>query len=72
MGHISQQASLLKSTLDIEIERDSCPKMFSQACDFDLNFVHVLPGWEGSAHDGRVLADAQARHRFDTPVGKYW
>jgi DDE superfamily endonuclease len=30
------------------------------ACDFDLNFVYVLPGWEGSAHDGRVLADAQA------------
>ena len=40
------------------------------ACDFDLNFVYVLPGWEGSVHDGRVLADAQARHRFDTPVGK--
>ena len=28
------------------------------ACNFDLSFVYVLPGWEGSAHDGRVLSDA--------------
>lgn len=42
------------------------------ACDFDLNFVYVLPGWEGSAHDGRVLADAQAHQGFDTVAGKYW
>jgi DDE superfamily endonuclease len=42
------------------------------ACDFDLNFVYVLPGWEGSAHDGRVLTDAQMNHGFDTPIGKYW
>jgi hypothetical protein len=28
------------------------------ACDFNLNFVYSLPGWEGSTHDGRVLADA--------------
>jgi hypothetical protein len=42
------------------------------ACDFDLNFVYVLPGWEGSAHDGRVLADAQAHQGFNTVPGKYW
>jgi hypothetical protein len=28
------------------------------ACDFNLYFVYVLSGWEGSAHDGRVLVDA--------------
>jgi hypothetical protein len=41
-------------------------------CDFDLNFVYVLPGWEGSAHDGRVLADAQTHKGFTTLTGKYW
>jgi hypothetical protein len=42
------------------------------ACDFDLNFVYVLAGWEGSAHDGRVLQDAQSSQGFVTPPGKYW
>ncbi len=26
-------------------------------CNFDLTFSYVLCGWEGSAHDGRVLSD---------------
>ncbi|KAH9149347.1 hypothetical protein AeRB84_007564 [Aphanomyces euteiches] len=28
------------------------------ACDFDLMFTYVLAGWEGSATDGKVYADA--------------
>lgn len=28
------------------------------ACDFDLMFTYVLAGWEGSAGDGKVYADA--------------
>ena len=28
---------------------------------FDLKFIYVLAGWEGSAHDSRVLNDAFAR-----------
>jgi hypothetical protein len=31
------------------------------AVDFDLKFTYVLAGWEGSAHDATVLADALAR-----------
>jgi hypothetical protein len=31
------------------------------AVDFDLRFVYVLAGWEGSAHDSYVLQDALAR-----------
>lgn len=27
-------------------------------CNFDMNFVMALAGWEGSAHDARVLNDA--------------
>jgi hypothetical protein len=26
--------------------------------DFDLKFTYVLAGWEGSAHDATILADA--------------
>ena len=42
------------------------------ACDFDGSFVYTLPGWEGSAHDGRILGDAQTAKGFITPKGKYW
>jgi hypothetical protein len=31
------------------------------AMDFDLRFTYVLAGWEGSAHDARILADALER-----------
>ncbi|BBH05547.1 transposable element gene [Prunus dulcis] len=31
------------------------------ACNFDLEFIYVLSGWEGSAHDSRVLQDALTR-----------
>lgn len=41
------------------------------ACDFDMNFTYVLPGWEGSAHDGRVLRDAKDQG-FCAPPGRYY
>lgn len=31
------------------------------AVDFDLRFTYVLAGWEGTAHDATVLADALER-----------
>lgn len=30
-------------------------------CTRDMQFVYVLPGWEGSAHDNRVFRDALSR-----------
>ncbi|KAL8524078.1 hypothetical protein ACS0TY_013879 [Phlomoides rotata] len=30
-------------------------------CDTNMKFVYVLPGWEGSAADSRVLRDAISR-----------
>ena len=30
-------------------------------CSPDMHFIYVLPGWEGSAHDSRVLRDAISR-----------
>src|SRR6266508_1514498 len=41
------------------------------ACDFDLKFVHVHAGWEGSASDARVLQDA-LNHGFHVPHGKFY
>jgi len=31
------------------------------AVDFDLRFTYVLAGWDGSAHDARILDDALER-----------
>jgi hypothetical protein len=31
------------------------------AVDFDLKFTYMLAGWEGTAHDAVVLADALER-----------
>ena len=42
------------------------------ACDFDMWFLYILAGWEGSAHDERVLQDAQTARGFHTPKEKYW
>lgn len=41
------------------------------ACDFDLKFIHVHAGWEGSALDARVLQDA-LNHGFEVPNDKYY
>ena len=35
-------------------------------------FTYILPGWEGSYHDTRILQDAQSSKGFITPPGKYW
>jgi hypothetical protein len=40
------------------------------AVDFDLRFMYVLAGWEGTAHDALVLADAIERERgLQVPEG---
>lgn len=40
-------------------------------CSPELEFIYVLPGWEGSAHDGRVLRDAISRpNGLKVPKGK--
>jgi len=40
------------------------------AVDFDLKFTYVPAGWEGSAHDALILADAIERDDgFTIPPG---
>lgn len=41
------------------------------ACSFDLLFLYILPGYEGTAHDAHVLAEAMQRD-FKIPRGKYY
>ncbi|KAK8940466.1 hypothetical protein KSP39_PZI010716 [Platanthera zijinensis] len=38
-----------------------------------MKFIYVLPGWEGSASDSRVLRNALEREDcFEVPIGKYY
>ncbi|KNF06206.1 hypothetical protein PSTG_00714 [Puccinia striiformis f. sp. tritici PST-78] len=39
--------------------------------NFDLEFLYVLAGWEGSAHDSRVIADAFDKG-FSIPDGQFY
>ncbi|KAL7614766.1 hypothetical protein Lser_V15G08370 [Lactuca serriola] len=42
-------------------------------CSQDMQFIYVLPGWEGSAADGRVLRDALLRpHGLKVPRPCYY
>lgn len=41
-------------------------------CAPDMQFIYILPGWEGSAHDGRVLRDAISRpNGLRVPQGEF-
>jgi DDE superfamily endonuclease len=40
-------------------------------CDFNMLFTYILAGWEGSATDARVWADALAKG-FTVPTGFYY
>lgn len=43
--------------------------------DWNMKFLYVLPGWEGSSSDSRVLRDAMRNNRQDAfvvPHGKYY
>ena len=41
-------------------------------CSQDMQFIYVLPGWEGSTSDSRVLRDAVSRgNGLIVPHGNY-
>ena len=40
-------------------------------CTFGMQFSYILAGWEGSAHDSKVLNDALSKN-FSIPSGKYY
>ncbi|XP_074303342.1 uncharacterized protein LOC141637813 [Silene latifolia] len=42
-------------------------------CSVEMEFIYVLLGWEGSAHDGRILRDAISRpNGLKVPKGYYY
>ncbi len=42
-------------------------------CAPNMQFIYVLPGWEGSAHDVRVLRNALSRpNGFRVPRGNLY
>ena len=41
------------------------------ACDFDMKFTYVLPGWEGTASDSRIIKNALIREdKLVIPEGR--
>ncbi|XP_039113747.1 uncharacterized protein LOC120249311 [Dioscorea cayenensis subsp. rotundata] len=43
------------------------------ACTFDLKFTYVLPGWEGTTSDSRIIKNALSRpYPLRIPEGKYY
>ena len=41
------------------------------ACSFDMKFTYVLPGWEGTASDSRIIKNALIREdKLIIPQGK--
>ncbi|KAL5565506.1 hypothetical protein UlMin_028670 [Ulmus minor] len=47
------------------IGRKEFPTM--AACDFDMLFIFLWPGWEGSAHDTRIFLKALRNHDIKFP-----
>ncbi|VFQ68708.1 unnamed protein product [Cuscuta campestris] len=42
-------------------------------CTFDLKFTYILPGWEGTALDSRIIKNALRREdKLKIPEGKYY
>ena len=42
------------------------------ACTFDLKFTYILPGWEGTASDSRILKNALSRRdKLKVPQGNF-
>ncbi len=41
------------------------------ACTFDLRFLYILSGWEGSAADSQIFDDARL-HDLRVPPGRYY
>ena len=67
MGAIDE--THVRASISIQIQgrfhgqKDGTTQNVLAATTFDLKFTYVLAGWEGSAHDSRVLNEALCRPR---------
>ena len=42
------------------------------ACNFDIQFWFILPGWKGLSDNSRILKEAIDKKEFVMPKEKYW
>ena len=69
MGRMCGHLCLLKIKIGTGIKKGVLSQNVLAAISFDdLKFSYVLAGWEGSAHDSKVLNDALSRG-FCAPEG---
>eukprot|EP00268_Persea_americana_P025067 TRINITY_DN2442_c0_g2_i1.p1 TRINITY_DN2442_c0_g2~~TRINITY_DN2442_c0_g2_i1.p1 ORF type:complete len:267 (-),score=43.65 TRINITY_DN2442_c0_g2_i1:1151-1951(-) len=55
--------------------KGECMQQVMAVCSFDMLFTYVVCGWEGTAHDQRILLDAISDDRLKfphAPPGKYY
>jgi hypothetical protein len=69
--HILLKVPLEETKLYRNRKRDISQNVLA-ICMFNLTFCYVLPGWEGSAHDGDVLKWALEEGGLEVPDGKYY
>ncbi|KAH6759173.1 nuclease HARBI1-like protein [Perilla frutescens var. frutescens] len=70
---------MVKPSIQTPAKIQDCTRFMSffknvlAACNFDLQFMYVLSGWEGSTHDSKLLNDALSRtNGLQVPQGKYF
>lgn len=59
-------------TMPYRNRHKGCSQNVLAVCDFDFKFLHVLAGWEGSAHDARILKHTLDERGFDIPTPLYY
>ena len=64
--HISASAPSDKTTTFID-KRSDITQNVMYACNFDMRFMYVHSGWEGSANDSRVMQDALGHAEYEFP-----
>ena len=71
MGHITAHVPAVEC-IPFRNRKGFLSQNVLAVCTFDMLFSYILPGWEGSAHDSRVLNDAIYHKGFKPPPGKYY
>lgn len=68
--HVSAWAPSSKQT-SFRGRKNAVTQNVMVACDFDMRFIFVYSGWEGTANDSRVFIDAVSKpsNNFPMPRG---
>ena len=64
--HISASSPFGRTTAFID-RRSGITQNVMCACNFDMRFMYVHSGWEGSANDSRVMQDALGHAEYEFP-----